>query len=96
MYSLILFSLNYFLPSSQSGLGVSSAQLLALPAFLVSAVDAREAREYHFEEEFEDKEFKCGLEEWYAETRTLEALTKIRRIGLRLCIKKFLSICCLS
>ena len=58
--------------SSQSGLGVSSAQPLALPAFLASAVGAREALEQHFGEEFEHNEFNFCLEEWFAVTGTLE------------------------
>ena len=36
------------LPSSESGLRVSSAQLLALPTFLVSELRARESVEQHF------------------------------------------------
>ena len=60
------------LPASQSVLGVSSAQLLALPCFLASVVGAREVLEQHFGEEFEDKDFNC-LEEWYAVSGTLEA-----------------------
>ena len=52
------------LPSRQSGLSVSSAQLLALPAFQTSAVAAIEALEHQFEDEIEDKEFICDLEEW--------------------------------
>ena len=73
----VCFTNNLFnqsdLPSSQCGLGVSSAELLALPAFLASAIGAREALEQHFGEEFEDKEINCALEEWFAVTGTLEA-----------------------
>ena len=54
------------LPSSQSGLGVSSAQLLAFLAFLDSAIGAREALEHHFGEVFENKSsivlWKSGLQ----------------------------------
>ena len=43
------------LPTSLSGLGVYSAKLLALSAFLAAAVSAREAQDQHIGEEFEDK-----------------------------------------
>ena len=60
------------LPSSQSGLGVSSAQLLALPVSLASEVGALEALEQDFGEQFEDKNFNSRLEEWSAVTGTIE------------------------
>ena len=60
------------LPSSQKGLGVYSAPLFVLTAFLASAVRAFELLDQHFGEVFEDKKFNCGLKEWYAVTRTLE------------------------
>ena len=58
--------------SSKSGLGVSSAQLLAFLAFVDSAIGAREALEHHFGEVFEDKR-SIVLWKWFAVTGKLEA-----------------------
>ena len=69
-FSMILSSFSQFF-RPQIGLGVSSAQLLALPNFLASAVSAREALEQQFGEEFAVKELVCVLEELYAVTGNL-------------------------
>ena len=71
-FSMILSSISQFFRPHRVVLGVSSAQLPALPTFLASAVGDREALEQHFGEEFGGKELICVLEERYAVPGNLE------------------------
>ena len=52
------------LPAEMGGLGVSSASLLALPAFLTSAFGASDFLTMIFSETFEDVSFTKALEMW--------------------------------
>ena len=54
------------------GLGVSSASLLALPAFLTSAFDASDFLTTIFSESFEDVSFTKALEKWLSLTNEQE------------------------
>ena len=61
------------LPAEMGGLGVSSASLLALPAFLASASDASEFLTTIFSETFEDVSFTKALEKWLSLTNEQES-----------------------
>ena len=54
------------------GLGVSSASLLALPAFLTSAFDASDFLTTIFSETFEDVSFTKAFEKWLSLTNEQE------------------------
>ena len=56
------------------GLGVSSASLLALPAFLASAFGASDFLTTIFSEAFEDVSFTKALEKWLSLTNEHESL----------------------
>ena len=56
------------LPAEISGLGVSYASLLALPAFLTSAFGASDFLTTIFSETFEDVSFTKALEKWLSLT----------------------------
>ena len=53
------------LPAAKGGLGVSSARLLALPAFLASAVGAKEAMSEIFGLEHLDGTYDDALKRWF-------------------------------
>ena len=53
------------LPAAKCGLGVSSARLLALPAFLVSAVGAKDALSEIFDSEHLDGTYDDALKRWF-------------------------------
>ena len=61
------------LPAQMGGLGVSSASLLALPAFLASAFGASDFLTTTFSETFEDVSVKKGLEKWLSLTNEAES-----------------------
>ena len=52
-------------PGSQIGLGVSSARLLALPAFLASTVGAKDALSEIFGSEHVDGTYDDALKWWF-------------------------------
>ena len=52
------------LPAAKGGLGVSSARLLALPAFLASAVGAKDALSEIFGLEHVDRTYDDALKRW--------------------------------
>ena len=62
------------LPAEMCGLGVSSASLLALPAFLASAFGASDFLKTIFSETFEDVPFTKALEKWLKLTKEQESL----------------------
>ena len=53
------------LPAAKGGLGVSSARLLALPAFLASAVGAKDALSEIFGLEHVDGTYDDALKRWF-------------------------------
>ena len=53
------------LPAAKGGLGVSSARLLALPAFLASAVGAKDALSEIFGLEHVDGNYNDALKRWF-------------------------------
>ena len=53
------------LPAVKDGLGVSSARLLALPAFLASAVGAKDALNEIFVLEHVDGTYDDALKRWF-------------------------------
>ena len=53
------------LPAANSGLCVSSARLLALPAFLASAVGAKDALSEIFVLEHVDETYNDALKRWF-------------------------------
>ena len=53
------------LPAAKGGLGVSSARLLALPAFLASAVEAKNALSKIFGFEHVDGTYEDELKPWF-------------------------------
>ena len=53
------------LPAAKGGLGVSSAHLLALPAFLASAVGAKDALSEIFGLEHVDGTYDDALKQWF-------------------------------
>ena len=59
-------------PAETGGLGVSSASLLALPAFLTSAFGASDFVTTIFSETFEDFSFTKALEKWLSLTNEQE------------------------
>ena len=61
------------LPAEMGGLGVSSASLLALPAFLASAFGASDFLTMIFSEPFEDVSFTKALEKWLSLTNEQES-----------------------
>ena len=61
------------LPAEMDGLGVSSASLLALPAFLASAFGASDFLTTNFSETFEDVCFTKALEKWLRLTNEQES-----------------------
>ena len=61
------------LPAETGGLGVSSAILLALPAFLASAFGASDFLTTVFSERFDDFSFPKALEEWLSLTNERES-----------------------
>ena len=56
------------LPAKMGGLGVSSASLLALPAFLASVFGASDILMTIFSETFDDVSFTKALEKWLSLT----------------------------
>ena len=60
------------LPAEMGGLGVSSASLLALPAFSASAFGASDFLTMIFSETFEDVSFTKALEKWLSLTNDQE------------------------
>ena len=61
------------LPAEMSGLGVSSASILALPAFLTSAFGASDFITTISSETFEDVSFTKALEKWLSLTNDQES-----------------------
>ncbi len=61
------------LPAKRGGLGIMSAQLLALPAFLASAVGAREVVEEILPTGCTDKTFNDALSKWFQITGATES-----------------------
>ena len=59
--------------AKMGGLGVSSASLLALPAFLASAFDASDFPTTIFSETFDDVSFTKALENWLSLTNDQES-----------------------
>ena len=57
--------LQAFLPAAKGGLGVSSARLLALPAFLASAVEAKDALSEIFGLEHVNETYDDALKRWF-------------------------------
>ena len=53
------------LPAAKSGVGVSSARVLALPAFLASAVGAKDALSEIFGLEYVDGTYHDALKRWF-------------------------------
>ena len=53
------------LPAAKGGLGVSSARLLALPAFLASAVETKDALSEIFDLEHVDETYDDALKRWF-------------------------------
>ena len=53
------------LPAAKGGLGVSSARLLALPAFLASAAEAKNALSKIFGLEHVDGTYEDALKPWF-------------------------------
>ena len=65
------------LPTTKGGLGVSSARLLALPAFLASAVGAKDALSEIFGLEHVDGTYDDALKRWF-ELEKLKWLRKMK------------------
>ena len=61
------------LPAEMGGLGISSASLLALPAFVASAFGACDFLTTIFSEPFEDVSFTKALEKWLSLTNEQES-----------------------
>ena len=61
------------LPAEMGGLGVSSASILALPAFLDSAFGASDVLTTIFSKTFEDVSFTKALEKWLCLTNEQES-----------------------
>ena len=61
------------LPAEMGGLGVSTASLLALPAFLTPAFDAGDFLTTIFSETFEDVSFTKAFEKWLSLTNEQES-----------------------
>ena len=61
------------LPAEVGGLGVSSASILALPAFLATAFGASDFLTTIFSETFEDVSFTEALEKWLSLTNEQES-----------------------
>ena len=77
------------LPAEMGGLGVSSASLLALPAFLASAFGACDFLTTIFSETFEDVSFTKALEKWLSLTNDRKVLSmEPRKIGHNLSLVK--------
>ena len=77
------------LPAEMGGLGVSSASLLALPAFLASAFGASDFLTMIFSETFEDVSFTKALEKWLSLTKEHESpLDGTQKIGHNLSTSK--------
>ena len=69
------------LPAEMGGPGVSSASLLALPAFLASAFGASDFLTTIFPETFGDVSFTKTLEKWLSLTNEQESLDGTQKIG---------------
>ena len=70
------------LPAAKDGLGVSSARLLALSAFLASAVGAKDALSEIFGLEPVDGTYDDALKRWFELKKTETAPEKeIQKIG---------------
>ena len=59
------YFLQAVLPAAKGGLGVSSVRLLALPAFLASAVGAKDASIEIFGLDSVDGNYDDGLKRWF-------------------------------
>ena len=68
-----ILSAQLALPAEMGGLGVSSASLLALAAFLASAFGASDFLTTIFSETFEDVSFTKALEKWLSLTNEQES-----------------------
>ena len=68
-----ILSIQLVLPAEMGGLGVSSASLLAPPAFLASALGASDFLTTIFLETFEDVSFTKALEKWFSLTNEQES-----------------------
>ena len=66
-------SIQLALPAEMGGLGVSSASILALSAFLASAFGANDFLTTLFLETFEDVSFTKALEKWFSLTNEQES-----------------------
>ena len=66
-------SIQLALPAEMGGFGVSSASLLALPAFLASAFGASDFHTTFFLETFEDVSFTKAFEKWLSLTNEQES-----------------------
>ena len=60
-----VYVLQAVLPAAKGGLGVSSARLLALPAFLASAIGAKNALSDIFGLEHVDGTYEVALKRWF-------------------------------
>ena len=65
------------LPAVKGGLGVSSARLLALAAFLASAVGAKDALRKIFDLEHVDRTYDDALKRWF-DLGKLKSLRKMK------------------
>ena len=68
-----ILSTQLALPAEMGGLGVSSASLLELPAFLASAFGACDFCTTIFSETFEDVSFTKALQKWLSLTNEQES-----------------------
>ena len=66
-------SIQLALPAEMGGLGVSTASLLALPAFLASAFGASDFLPTIFSETYKDVSFAKALEKWLSLTNEQES-----------------------
>ena len=82
-------SIQLALPAEVGGLGVSSASLLALPAFLASAFGASDFLTAIFSETFEDVSFTKTLEKWLSLTNEQKVFSmELKKIGNNLSTSK--------
>ena len=68
-----ILSTQLALPAEMGGLGVSSASLLAIPAFLASAFGASDFLTTIFSETFEDVSFTKAFDKWLSLTNEQES-----------------------
>ena len=91
----LISSTQLALPAEMGGLGVSSASLLALPAFLASASGANDFLKTIFSETFEDLSFTKVLENRLNLTNEQESRYNSEKLDLT-CFYDYLTECFLS